>query len=257
MKAEGINILNITPQNEPLHDGNNPSMLMTAPEQADFIKNHLGPAFDSAGIETNIILYDHNCDKPDYPISILNDVIIRNYVAGSAFHLYAGDIGALSQVHNAYPNEDVYFTEQFTSSTGSFGGDLRWHLKNIVIGAPRNWSRTVFEWNLANDVNFGPFTPGGCTTCKGALTINGDAVKRNVAYYIVAHISRFVPNGSVRVATDISGTLQNVAFKTTTGEKVLIVLNDHEAAAAFNIRFNGKTAKANLPAGSVATYVFR
>ena len=81
--------------------------------------------------------------------------------------------------------------------------------------------------------------------------------KRNVAYYIVAHISRFVPNVSVRVATDIAGTLQNVAFKTTTGEKVLIVLNDHEAAAAFNIRFNGKTAKANLPAGSVATYVFR
>jgi glucosylceramidase len=257
METEGIRIVDITPQNEPLHDGNNPSMLMTAPEQADFIKNHLGPAFDSAGIETQIYLYDHNCDKPDYPISILEDPIIRNYVAGSAFHLYAGDIAALSQVHNAYPGEDVYFTEQFTSSTGSFGGDLRWHLRNIVVGAPRNWSRTVFEWNLANDVTFGPHTPGGCTTCKGALTINGDAVKRNVAYYIIAHISKFVPNGSVRINSNIPGTLTNVAFKTKTGEKVAIVLNDNDATASFNIRFNGKTAKATLPAGSVGTYIFR
>ena len=256
MEAKGIKISDITLQNEPLNDENNPSMLMTAQQQADFIINHIARTFDSASINTEIYLYDHNCDKPDYPLSILADAAIRNRVAGSAFHLYAGDISALSQVHNAYPGEDVYFTEQYTSSTGSFGGDLRWHLKNIVIGAPRNWSRTVFEWNLANDVTYGPHTPGGCTTCKGALTINGDAVKRNVAYYIIAHISKFLSNGGVRIASNIPGTLSNVAFKSSTGEKILIVLNDNETAAAFNIRFNGKTAKAILPAGAVGTYVF-
>jgi len=124
-----------------------------------------------------------------------------------------------------------------------------------VIGAPRNWSRTVFEWNLANDVNFGPHTTGGCTTCKGALTINGSAVKRNVAYYIIAHISKFVPAGSIRVSSNITGSLQNVAFKTSSGQKILVVLNESPAASMFKIGFNGKSAPVRLPAGAVGTFV--
>ena len=48
MKSRGINIDAITPQNEPQHGGNNPSMVMSAEQQAAFIKNHLGPAFRSA-----------------------------------------------------------------------------------------------------------------------------------------------------------------------------------------------------------------
>jgi glucosylceramidase len=68
MKDNGITIDAITPQNEPLHPGNNPSMYMTALEQTNFIKNNLGPAFAAANIKTKIIIYDHNCDKPEYPI---------------------------------------------------------------------------------------------------------------------------------------------------------------------------------------------
>jgi glucosylceramidase len=92
MKAEGIRIDAITIQNEPLHPGNNPSLLMLAPDQAAFIKKHLGPAFKAADIDTKIILYDHNADRPDYPISILDDPEAKKYVDGSAFHLYGGHI---------------------------------------------------------------------------------------------------------------------------------------------------------------------
>lgn len=255
MKTEGIEITAITPQNEPLHDENNPSLLMEAPQQIDFIKNHLGPAFQTASITAKIIVYDHNCDKPDYPLAILNDPAAKAFVDGSAFHLYAGNISALSQVHSAHPDKNIYFTEQYTASTGQFGGDLQWHLKYLVIGAPRNWSRTVFEWNLANDVNYGPHTPGGCTTCKGALTINGSAIKRNVAYYIIAHISKFVPPGSIRISSNIIGSLQNVAFKTPSGQIILIVLNEATTESTFNIRYNDKSAAVILPAGAVGTYM--
>jgi glucosylceramidase len=48
MKKEGIRIDAVTVQNEPLHPGNNPSLLMLAKDQAVFVKNHLGPAFKSA-----------------------------------------------------------------------------------------------------------------------------------------------------------------------------------------------------------------
>ena len=129
MKLQGITITAITPQNEPLNPGNNPSLVMTALQQAEFIKTNLGPAFQTANIATKIVVYDHNCDRPDYPIAILNDAVANPFVDGSAFHLYGGDISALSAVHTAFPNKNVYFTEQWTASTGAFDGDLKWHLK--------------------------------------------------------------------------------------------------------------------------------
>jgi glucosylceramidase len=254
MKNMGITVHAITPQNEPLHPGNNPSLLMLSEQQADFIKNHLGPAFESAGLETKIVVYDHNCDRPDYPLTILNDAAAKKYVDGSAFHLYAGDISAMSQVRQAHPDKNIYFTEQYTAIDGKFEGDLEWHVKNLLIGAPLNWSKTVLEWNLANDVSYGPHTPGGCTTCKGALTIDGGAVKRNVAYYIIAHASKFVPYGSKRIAS--SGTsLPNVAYKTPEGKVVVIVLNEGSEAANFRITIGNQSARVNLPGSSVGTFV--
>jgi len=255
MQANGIIIDAVTPQNEPLNPGNNPSLSMTAAEQTNFIKNNLGPAFQSAGLTTKIIIYDHNCDHPEYATTILSDAGANAFINGSAFHLYAGDISALSTVHSAFPGKALYFTEQYTSSTGNFGGDLDWHLKNVIIGSMRNWSRVALEWNLANDPTFNPHTPGGCDQCKGAVTLSG-TVTRNVGYYIVAHASKFVPAGSVRIGSNITGGLQNVAFKTPSGSKVLVVENDGTSATTFNIRFKNKWTATTLPAGAVGTYIW-
>lgn len=257
MKAEGIQIDALTPQNEPLHDGNNPSMLMLASEQTDFIKNHLGPVFRDSGIKTKIIIYDHNADKPDYPISILNDPAAKAFIHGSAFHLYGGDISALSTVHNAHPDRGIYFTEQWVGGPSNFGGDLNWHMTNLIVGASRNWSRVVLEWNLAADPNYRPHTNGGCTNCLGAITIkDGSTVSRNVAYYIIAHASKFVSPGSVRISSNNIASLQNVAFRTPQGKKVLIVQNTAGNSQTFNIKFNGKQANVSLEAGAAGTFIW-
>jgi glucosylceramidase len=256
MKAEGIRVDAITVQNEPLHPGNNPSLLMQAREQADFVKNHLGPAFERAGLDTKIIVYDHNCDRPDYPISILDDAGVRKYVDGAAFHLYAGKIDALSAVHAAHPDKNLYFTEQWIGAPGNLGGDLAWHTRELTIGATRNWSRTVLEWNLAADPKYQPHTAGGCSSCLGAVTIDGDKVTRNPAYYVVAHASKFVRPGSVRIATNESRSLPNVAFRSPGGRKVLIVLNDGRSAQTFDIRDREERVTSSLPAGAVGTYVW-
>lgn len=256
MEEQGIRIDAVCPQNEPLHGGNNPSMLMTPDQQIGFIKK-LGAAFQSNGISAKIVCYDHNCDKPEYPIQVLNDADANSLVDGSAFHLYGGDISALSTVHDAHPNKKLYFTEQWTASNGDFGGDLKWHLKNVIIGSMRNWSVNALEWNLANNSSFGPHTQGGCTMCKGAITVNNsESYTKNVAYYIIAHASKFVPTGSVRIASNISGSLYNVAFKTPTGKIVLIVENDGGGTSNFNIKYNEKWVATSLEAGSVATYVW-
>lgn len=258
MKAEGITIDAVTPQNEPLHDGNNPSMYMSAIDQTNFIKNNLGLAFKTANLKVKIIAYDHNCDNPNYPKAVLADADAFPFVDGSAFHLYAGDISALTNVYNSYPSKNVYFTEQWTSSEGQFAGDLKWHLRNVIIGSMRNYSKNALEWNVANNANFGPHTDGGCTMCKGAITItSSDSYQRNVAYYIIAHASKFVPMGSVRIESNSGGNLQNTAFITPSGSKVLIVENDGSATETFNIKFNGKWVATSLEAGSVGTYTWK
>jgi glucosylceramidase len=188
---------------------------------------------------------------------VLNDSAARSFIDGSAFHLYAGDVSVMSSVHHSFPDKNVYFTEQYTSSTALFDADLKWHVKNVVIGSMRNWSKVALEWNLANDVSFQPHTPGGCSTCKGAITINGtDNYTRNVGYYIVAHASKFVPAGSVRIASNLSGNIYNVAFKTPAGKIVLVALNDGSSAELFNIKYNGKWITTTLGSGSVGTYIW-
>jgi len=257
MRAAGITLDAVTPQNEPLHPGNNPSLLLLAEQEAEFIGRHLGPAFKAAGLKTKIICYDHNADKPEYPLTVLGNAVANPYVDGSAFHLYAGPIEALSKVHDAFPAKNVYFTEQWVGSKTDFAGNLGWHAKTLFIGAPRNWARTVLEWNLAADPQQNPHTPGGCTECLGAITVApGGQVTRNVAYYTVAHASKFVRPGAVRIGSTSAGVLPNVAYRTPTGGHVLLVQNDQPTAQTFSLRYQSQTVPLTLSAGAVATYVW-
>ncbi|REC44333.1 glycoside hydrolase family 30 protein [Chryseobacterium sp. 5_R23647] len=257
MQKEGIAIDAVTPQNEPLHPGNNPSLLMVSDQQRDFIKQSLGPIFKSNNIKTKIVVYDHNCNKPEYAINILNDAEANQYIDGSAFHLYEGDISALSTVHDAHPDKNLYFTEQWTGAKGTFNEDLNWHTRNVVIGSMRNWSKIALEWNLANDTQYKPHTPGGCTECKGAITVSDSQnFTRNVAYYIIAHASKFVPANSQRIASTQTENLATVAFKTPAGKTVLIVQNNNKSDESFNIKYNQKIAPVTITGSSVATYIF-
>ncbi|HZK95488.1 MAG TPA: glycoside hydrolase family 30 beta sandwich domain-containing protein, partial [Prolixibacteraceae bacterium] len=90
------------------------------------------------------------------------------------------------------------------------------------------------------------------------ITINSaDNFTRNVGYYIIAHASKFVPAGSVRIASNISGNLNTVAFKIPGDKKVLIVENDGTTTELFNIKFNGKWITTSLEGGSAGTYTWQ
>lgn len=259
MRKQGIRIDAVTVQNEPLHPGNNPSLQMLPNEQAEFVRDHLGPAFAATKLTTKIIIYDHNADRPDYPITVLNDPEAKKYIDGSAFHLYGGNVDALSLVHEAHPDKNLYFTEQWVGAPGNYLGDISWHVENLVIGATRNWAKTVLEWNLASDEFYKPFTDrGGCTSCLAAVTIDQGKKKvtRNPAYYIIAHAAKFARPGSVRIGSNLVAGLPNVAFKTPMGKYVWVVLNKETAIRNVSIRWQNQTADLIIPANSVVTYTW-
>lgn len=255
MQQHGIHIDAITIQNEPFNDGNTPSMQFFAKEELNFIKNNLGPAFRSAGVKTKIILYDHNCDAPEYPISILTDPDANKYVDGSGFHLYVGQTSAMSKVHEAFPHKNLYFTEMMAVSRVDF--NVANPEDRIMIGATRNWSKNVILWNLAADPKFQPHTDnGGCPSCQGAVTIDGDKTERNLAYYTMGHVSKFVPVNSVRIESSVPEGLSNVAFKTPEGKTVLVVANKGKLAIPFKVSSAGKNFDARISSASVATFVW-
>lgn len=255
MKTRGIDIDAITPQNEPLNKNNTPSMEVTADEELKFVKEDMGPTFQAEGLKTKIIVWDHNCDVPQYPMTILADPDAAKYVDGSGFHLYGGSITALAGLHDAHPDKNVYFTEQMV--VDNWGWKPARSVASVLIGATRNWSRNVILWNLAANTAMEPHTPnGGCPICEGAVSIDGDTVQRNVAYYSVAHFSKFVRPGSTRIdSTDIDG-LSNVAFHTPDGKTVLIVSNTAKIGQTFDVDCAGKSIHPTLPAGSVGTFVW-
>jgi len=257
MGKRGFTIDALTIQNEPLHPGNNPSLLMLPEQQARFIGQHLGPAFKQSGIKTKIIVYDHNADRPDYPITVLSDPLANSFIDGSAFHLYGGQIEALSEVHRAFPEKHLYFTEQWVGSPGNMEGDIAWHVKNLLIGAPRNWAKTVLEWNLSSNLELTPHTDrGGCDRCLGAITIDGDAVTRNPAYYVIAHASKLVDPGSFRIGSSMPEGLSNVAFLRPDGKKVLIVHNDSAKEIHFGVKEREHNFSTSLAPGATGTWIW-
>jgi glucosylceramidase len=283
MKKEGITIDAITVQNEPLNSNNTPSMRWHPAEQRDFIKNNLGPEFQKAGITAKVILFDHNLDRIDFPLTTLRDPDASQYVDGSGFHHYGGDFSAMNTLNTARPDKNLYFTEQMVvEKPGSATIDIAAQVKRLVIGAPRNWSKNVILWNLAADPLNDPHTDnGGCPMCQGAVTLDGDKVSRNLAYYTIAHASKLVRPGSVRIAStnrgdqavaltddeerpgavrvaviDNADVLPNVAFKTPEGKIVLIVANDSYIVNTFRVQYNGQFANLRLNPGAVGTYVW-
>lgn len=283
MKAQGININAITIQNEPMNSRNTPSMSWFANEQADFVKKNLGPAFKKAGLDIKIIVFDHNTDRPDYPLAILNDPEAAQYIDGSAFHNYRGNMESMSIVHRARPDKNIYFTEQMlTEKSGSKEINIAAAVQRLILGPAQNWSKNIILWNLAADPLNNPHTDnGGCDRCQGAITIDGNKISRNIAYYAMAHISKLVRPGSHRIFSTNRGAksvrlyqdeqrpnvyrtriientpvLPNVSFKTPSGKIILIVANDTWKDNSFQIQYNGKFARIPLDPGAVGTYVW-
>jgi len=283
MKEAGITIDAITLQNEPLNSRNTPSMPWFLDEQREFIRDHLIPAFDKTGTQAKLILFDHNCDRFDYPLALLSDPAISAFADGSGFHHYGGDLGAMGVVHLARPDKNVYFTEQMVvERPDSSEIAIAASVKRMIVDVTRNWSRNVILWNLAADPLNDPHTDnGGCSMCQGAVTIDGDEVTRNIAYYTIAHASKFVRPGSVRIASTNTGdptvsqtedeerpgliratviqntqVLPNVAFKTPDGKIVLTVANTTWSTRSFKIQHDGRFASLRLPPGAVGTYVW-
>jgi glucosylceramidase len=281
-RAEGVPVDLITVQNEPQNrtPSGYPGTDLPSVQEAKVI-DALGPMLRQAGLSTQILSYDHNWSEhpgdigntpPDetqdvnrYPQNILDSSAAR-WVAGTAYHCYFGDPSAMTALHAQYNRKDIYFTEcsgsRSADPASTFSDTLKWHTRNLEIGSPRNWAKTVVNWNLALDPSGGPHV-GGCGTCTGIVTVGpGDTVTRNAEYYALGHLARFVHPGAVRIASTSFGTtgwngeVMDVAFRNPDGSHVLVAHNENDNPQAFAVVENGRSFTYTLPGGALATFVW-
>jgi glucosylceramidase len=260
-QSHQLSIHAVTIQNEPYNQtGDYPSTWMDPSQQIEFVRDFLGPTLRDAGSLTKILAWDHNWDRPDYPIAVLNDAGARDYLAGTAWHCYGGDPSSQGQVKELHPDKEIYFTECSGGEwSADFASNLVWNFQKLVIGATRNWAQTVLLWNLALDENHGPHV-GGCGNCRGIVTIARQTgeITHEVEYYVIGQVSKFVGVGASRIASNsISGSLETVAFANPDGSKVLLALNPTVNTQSFSVTWRNQQFNYALPAQSVATFYWQ
>jgi glucosylceramidase len=276
-RLAGVPIDALTLQNEPQNRNPSgyPGMDLRDTEEAR-LAAVVGRKLIRAGLPTKLLGYDHNWSlhpndvgppddpaNPEYARSLLDDATARHYLDGTAYHCYSGDPARQSELHDAHPNKDVYFTEcsgtRSQNPATTFQDTLHWHTRFLTVGAVRNWAKTVITWNLALDPAGGPHN-GGCNTCVGVVTIDphtGEATTTG-DYYVLGHATKFLRQGATRIGSTVAGTIQDVAFRNPDGSIALVVVNDDwgTGTATFNVRSGKRAFSYQLPAGAVATMTF-
>ena len=256
----GVPIDYLSVQNEPDFEPENyPGMRWPAPDRAKFFGEHLAPTFKREKISAKVLDWDHNWDQPQQPLTVLADPKAKAFVAGVAWHCYAGEVSAQDQVRAVHPDKDTFLTECSGGEWApKFDDSFSWMVENLIIGSTRGGSRGVLMWNLALDEKFGPHA-GGCKDCRAFVTIDSQtgAITRTQEYYAFGHASRFVKPGAVRIGSPAKlGDLRTVAFQNRDGTRVLIVLNVGAQPGMFAITEGARSFKASLPARSAGTFVW-
>ncbi len=139
---------------------------------------------------------------------------------------------AQNAIHDLQPGTPIWFTE----CTGGyyapdFASNLPYMVESDVINVLRNWGKSVTLWNMDLDATGGPTVQNGCTDCRGVVTIDTSTtpatVERNVEYYVLGHLSKYVQTGAYRIDSNSfgSGNVEDVAFKNPDGSIAVVVLN--------------------------------
>jgi len=259
-RAAGVPVKYLTVQNEPLNETQDyPGTLMPASQAKRLIGDYLGPDLRKAGLDTQILAYDHNWDHPEYPIEELSYPAAAPFLAGTAMHCYGGDVDGQDAVHKRFPDKGIWLTE-CSGGTWQKESPLL-SATHLLIDATRHWAKSVVLWGIALDTDHGPHS-GGCGTCRGLVTIDLHASPPGISYtgdfYALAQASKFVKPGATRIGSTTLGreSLESVAFQNSDGSIALLVLNNHTEQTEFAIAWHGRTLSTSLPSRTLATYTW-
>jgi len=260
-RQEGIEIWGLTVQNEPAATQVWDSCIYTGEDERDFVRDHLGPALERAGLSTvRLMVWDHNRDIMfDRAKAVYDDPAAARYVWGTAFHWYGPDcFDNVQRVHDAWPDKKLLFSEGCQEQGPHFG---EWavgerYAKSIINDLNR-WTVAWTDWNLILDMEGGPNHVGNLCSAPIHADAKTGKVIYNTSYYYLGHFARFIRPGAKRVlCASTRDWLETTAFLNADGTVAVVAMNRTDQDQPLALRCSGRAADTLLPAHSIATYTF-
>ncbi|GAB5408328.1 MAG: glycoside hydrolase family 30 protein [Balneolaceae bacterium] len=288
---EGIDIWGITVENEPLGNGNNwESMHYTPEEMNDFVKNHLGPKLEQDGHDVVLLGYDQNRDHLEEWVDVMyGDEEAARYFDGTAVHWYASTYDvfeeALQYAHKAAPDKYLIQTEATADADVPVWKDDDWywqkeatdwgwdwapeeqkylHPKYVpvyryardMIGTLNNWVDGWVDWNMVLDRQGGPNWANNWCLAPVIVDPELDEVYFTPLYYTMAHFSRFIRPGAVRIGhSHEEDEVLVTAVENPDGSIVMVVLNQSEDSRELQIDLEGKTSNISIQGKALQTII--
>ncbi len=258
---EQIPIWGVTVQNEPAAVQTWDSCVYTAEEERDFVRDHLGPALAQAGLDTKIMIWDHNRDiMYERAKVVLDDPAAAKFVWGVAFHWYEGELfDNVQRVHDAWPDKNLLLTEGCQEGGPRLG---EWvvgeRYGRALVQDLSHWSVGWVDWNLVLDQHGGPNHVGNLCSAPIIADTDTGEVHLQPSYYYIGQFAKFIRPGATRVlAAPTNVNLETVAFVNTDGTTVVVVMNRTELPIRFAVKLGDKSAAMDAPQHSIQTVVVK
>ena len=266
-KKEGVPFFGVTVQNESIAWQTWESCIYTAKEEAVFVTKFLKPALKAAGFgDVKVMIWDHNKERV-YERARDSFAVpgAKDDIWGVAFHWYSGQhFDALDLAHNAFPDKPLLLTEY---SVGERYGETAacphtsWKgvetYANELIGDFNHHMAAETMWNLLVDETGGPYHDRtGGSRAQIVVDPEKDEIFIDPTYYAIAHFSRFVKRGAVRIGTScFKDSIDVTAFKNPNGDLAVVALNHGTESEEFRLRMEAVTAPVKVPGRSLTTFV--
>jgi glucosylceramidase len=243
-------------------------------EIATLLRDHVGPLFRKEGIRTHIMLSEapnREDASRNYPL-VLDDPSARQYVSVAPYHGYDDkDWEKILNLHRQYPDLPLWMTEvcyaydagtsksislpRFDFEDGDYWG-------NQIFNDLEVYTSAWIYWNMILDEKGGPWSVSEIhgnpdPNVQHPVVIidrRSSKVTYTGLYYYLAHFSKFVRPGDIRIKT--SGSLDGVrvmAFKAQDGKIVTELMNRRSKDVEINVKFHDRVLRLKLPAISITT----
>jgi glucosylceramidase len=244
------------------------------PEIKVLLRDFVGPALQQSGLTTKLMMSEapeRRVAYKRYPV-VLDDPAARKFVSVVAYHGYDfKNFDKIAALEKKYPDLPFWMDELCYAYEAGYPKNKKLPIYDFDDGDV--WGNIIFNdleagtsawlyWNAILDETGGPWAVSPVhgnpdpNIQHPVVILNKTTheITYTGTYYYLAHFSKFVRPGAVRIQT--SGNTKGVrtmGFQTPEGGFVVQLLNSLDRESAVNIESKGRTLHVELPATSIST----
>jgi glucosylceramidase len=247
------------------------------PEIRVLLRDFVGPALQQSGLPTKMMI----SEAPErlaaynrYPV-ILGDPAVRKFVSVVAYHGYDfRHFDKIAELKTKYPDIPFWMDELCYAYEAGYPKGKKLPIYEFADGDV--WGNIIFSdleagtsawlyWNAILDETGGPWAVSPVhgnpdpNIQHPVVIINKTThqITYTGTYYYLAHFSKFVRPGAVRIQTTGKASgVRVMSFLAPDGGIVAQVLNSNMSDSSVNLVHKGRLLKINAPGRSIATVMW-